>query len=178
MPSSVGFRATCLASWACSRRTRSPPVRQRFHSRGSCYGTNTLGLKSTLLIFFGFRRSSSGSSKGPSMGRNEPAREEGQVAEGLARIPWPSHTGRRSVVGWLVSHAIGFWAGSTFRGPSRRGLGSAGDRRKAAGTALDSLSELTEPSAAHAFGGRDRKWGGGHSDQQGHKPDANCHDGR
>ena len=64
--------------------------------------------------------------------------------------------GRRSVVGWLVSHSIGFWLGSTVRRPSRWFARNTDRRSGPLGATLDSLGELTQPPEAQAFGGRDR----------------------
>ncbi len=65
-------------------------------------------------------------------------------------------TGRRSMVGWLVSHSIGFWLGSTVGRPSRWFERNSDRRSGLLGATLDSLGELTQPPEAEAFGGRDR----------------------
>jgi len=110
-----------------------------------------LGLKSTLLIFFGKRRLSAeygghDSRHDGGLGQGHVRRDDRMLGSGI------DLKGRRRFVGQLVTRALGLWAGGA-AGVFASGRGSLCSDR---GLGSRVLAALSQPATAHAFGGRDR----------------------
>ncbi len=92
------------------KRPRKGPVRQRLDSRGSCYRTDTLGHKSTLLIFSGIRQSSGrAQGSGVSAGMDAATQVGAAIGGRVGRTATPSSPflHRRLVIGLVMGLAMG-----------------------------------------------------------------------
>lgn len=108
-----------------------------------------MGLKSTLLVFFGVHRLSVGHGQG----RLE--REGRTDSRGCAPQQELESASRRRFVGRLVTRAVGLWVGTSAGGLSRW-LSAGTSRPRGAAAIVERAATLIEPPSAHAFGGRDR----------------------
>ena len=102
-----------------------------------------MGLKSTLLIFFGVQRSSAGHGQDRLPSERRVQRQELQSAS------------RRHFVGRLVTRAVGLWVGTTVSGLSRW-LNQGTSQPRGVAAIAERAAALIEPQSAQAFGGRDR----------------------